>query len=76
MEKRTTAEGWDIYIDAHKEIVLVSLNGDEISDNALKQYVDSFQRLSDYKMVIVQNINSVRYADIEKLLNGEDEQSG
>ncbi len=73
MEKRITAQGWDIYIDAHKEIVLVSLNGDEISENAMKYYVDSFQRLSDYKMVIVQNINSVQYADIEKLLNGEDD---
>ena len=73
MNKRTTVEGWDIYIDTHKDIVLLSLNGDNITPDGIEMLVRDFEKLSEYKVIVVENINSVQYADIEKLLNGEDD---
>lgn len=68
MNKRTTAQGWDIYIDTHKDIVLVSLNGQIIDKNAIKGIKDSFIRLSNYKLIIIEDINNIEYADVERLL--------
>ena len=68
MKKRTTAQGWDIYIDTHKEIVFISLNGQKITQESKKQLVLDFKKLSGYKVILVENINNIEYADVEKLL--------
>lgn len=72
MNKRTTVQGWDIYIDTHKEMVLFSLNGDKITPDGIDQLSRDFEKLSGYKVVVIQSINSVQYTDIERLLKKDD----
>lgn len=68
MKKRTTARGWDIYIDTYKEIVFISLNGQKITQESKKQLALDFKKLSDCKVIVVEDINNIEYADVEKLL--------
>lgn len=68
MNKRTTAQGWDIYIDTHKEILFISLNGEKITPESFEQLRSDFKRISEYKIIAVENINNIEYADVEKLL--------
>lgn len=68
MNKRTTAQGWDIYVDTHKDIVLVSLNMEMVTKKAKDELSNSFKKLSGYKVVVIDNINNIEYADVEKLL--------
>ena len=68
MKKRTTAQGWDIYVDTHKEIVFISLNGEKITPKSLEQLRLDFKKISEYKVIAVEDINNIEYADVEKLL--------
>lgn len=68
MNKRTTAQGWDIYVDTHKEIVFISLNGEKITPESLEQLRSDFKKISEYKVIAVEDINNIEYADVEKLL--------
>lgn len=68
MKKRTTAQGWDIYIDTHKEIVFISLNMEMVTKKAEDELRNSFNKLSGYKVIVIDNINNIEYADVEKLL--------
>lgn len=68
MNKRTTAQGWDIYIDTHKDIVFISLNGEKITLESKKQLGSDFKKISEYKVIVVEDINNIEYADVEKLL--------
>lgn len=68
MKKRTTAQGWDIYVDTHKEIVFISLNGEKITPESLEQLRYDFKKISEYKVIVVEDINNIEYADVEKLL--------
>lgn len=68
MNKRTTAQGWDIYIDTYKEIVFISLNGQKITPESLEKLRYDFKKISEYKVIAVEDINNIEYADVEKLL--------
>lgn len=68
MNKRTTAQGWDIYVDTHKDIVFISLNGETITLESKEQLRSEFTRISEYKVIVVEDINNIEYADVEKLL--------
>ena len=68
MNKRTTAQGWDIYIDTYKEIVFISLNVNVSSQKVIDDLEHSFNKLSGYKVIVIDNINNIEYADVEKLL--------
>lgn len=68
MKKRTTAQGWDIYIDTHKDIVFISLNGEKITPESKRQLGSDFKKISEYKIIVVEDINNIEYADVEKLL--------
>ncbi len=68
MNKRTTAQGWDIYIDTYKEIVFISLNGEKITPESLEQLRSDFKKISEYKVIAVEDINNIEYADVDKLL--------
>ena len=68
MNKRTTAQGWDIYIDTYKEIVFISLNVNVASQKVIDDLEHSFNKLSGYKVIVIDNINNIEYVDIEKLL--------
>lgn len=76
MEKRTTAQGWDIYIDAHKEIVFISLNVNVATDKVIDDLEHSFNKLSGYKVIVIDNINNIEYADVEKLLEDIKKEKG
>ena len=68
MKKRTTAQGWDIYVDTHKDIVFISLNGEKITPESLKQLRYDFKKISEYKVIAIEDINNIEYTDVEKLL--------
>ena len=68
MKKRTTAQGWDIYVDTHKDIVFISLNGQKITQESKEQLALDFKRLSGYKVILIEDVNNIEYADVEKLL--------
>lgn len=68
MKKRTTAQGWDIYIDTHKDIVFISLNVNVSSQKVIDDLEHSFNKLSGYKVIVIDNINNIEYADVEEVI--------
>lgn len=52
--------GWDIYIDKHKNIMFVVVNTD-VTRDVKDKVKEKLTVLDDYRIVIVDNINSIQY---------------
>ena len=53
-------KGWDIYIDNHKNIMFISPN-EKITEKSISKIKKSFSDITDYKVVVIENIKDINY---------------
>lgn len=58
--KKETRDGVDIYIDSHKEIMYVSMN-QRMTPEASERLKESFSEILDYKIVVFESINDIKF---------------